>query len=157
MFRQLVRELGFTALMIEASQAERPRPRRASSAERHARRRHPRPRLLLLDTEETTELFAWMRAYNEDGRHHKKLRVFGVDVQRTAAAATFVESYLEKVDKALARSVETTLDRLRVPGLGADLRTRPEDEQEAFTSDVEAVARRMTKEPPRLHRQEQLV
>ncbi|MEZ4302848.1 MAG: erythromycin esterase family protein, partial [Polyangiaceae bacterium] len=146
MFQKLVRELGFSALMIEASQAD------VRALDEHIVRGKGTLAAAIrglgyfsLDTEETTELFAWMRAYNEDGRHRKKLRVFGVDVQRTATAATFVQAYLEKVDKALARSVETTLDRLRVPGLGADLRTRPEDEQEAFTSDVEAVARRMTK------------
>lgn len=144
MLRFLVEEMGFSALLIEAGQAD---ARALDDHVLHGRGKLaellPRLGYFSLDTEEMAATVAWMRLYNEDKRHRTKLRIFGVDVQRTAAAATDVESYLTKVDRAFALTVETTLSRLRTEGFGAELRKRPREEQEPVAADVESVAQRM--------------
>lgn len=146
MFRFLVEQMGFSALMIEAGQAD------VRALDEHVRTGKGKLAELLpglgyfsLDSEEMASTLAWMRVYNEDRRHRTKLRVFGFDVQRTGAAATSLEAYLFKVDKAFAQTVETTLDRLRGNEHGNDLRKRPADEQEPVLADVEAIAKRLSK------------
>lgn len=146
MFRYLVEERGFSALLVEAGQAD------VRALDDHVV--HGRGKLtdalrglgyFSLDTEEMASVFAWMRAYNEDRRHRTKLRVFGFDVQRTGAAATGLEVYLTKVDRAFAATVESTLSRLRSDEYASELRKRPPDEQEPVLADLMAVARRMEK------------
>ncbi|MBK8254421.1 MAG: erythromycin esterase family protein [Polyangiaceae bacterium] len=146
MFKYLVEQASFSTLIIEATQADvRPLDDYILHGTGNLKKIVSDLGYFSLDTEETLALFTWMRAYNEDRAHKTKLRVFGMDVQRTAAAATFLESYLSKVDKAFAQTVETTLTRMRTNELGAALRARPADEQADFASDVEKLAAKLAK------------
>jgi erythromycin esterase len=50
------------------------------------------------NNEEVLELIRWMRRYNEDPRHTRKLKFHGVDMQKPVLAAESVGEYLSKVD-----------------------------------------------------------
>jgi erythromycin esterase len=146
MLRYLVEEMGFSALFVEAGQAD------VRALDEHVRTGKGNLRELLpglgyfsLDTEEMAGTIAWMRLYNEDRRRRTKLRIFGVDVQRTGTAARNLEVYLTKVDKAFELSVDTTLSRLRNDEHGNELRKRPAVEQEPVLADVESIAHRLEK------------
>ena len=50
------------------------------------------------NTEEVLDMIRWMRMYNEDASHLKKVKFFGFDMQVARVAVTNVEDYLRKVD-----------------------------------------------------------
>jgi erythromycin esterase len=50
------------------------------------------------DTEEVLGMIRWMRAYNEDSAHLKKLRFYGVDMQTDTVAYAQAKAWLEGVD-----------------------------------------------------------
>lgn len=146
MFRFLVESMGFSTLLIEAGRGD------VRALDEYVLRGTGNlPELIAglgyfsLDTEETAALFSWMRRYNEDKSHKTKLRVAGLDVQRTAVAANSLEDYLAAVDRALLPPVETTLDRLSLNDYGSDFRTRPKDEQDAVIADLESIIEKLEK------------
>jgi erythromycin esterase len=150
MFRYLVENMGFSVLLIEAGQAD------ARALDEHVTTGKGKLSDVLaglgyfcFDTQEAAALFSWMRIYNEDRKHKKKLRVMGLDVQRTAAPATLVELYLARVDRAFLSQVETTLDRMRVNDFGVDYRKRPADEQDKVTSDLDLIEKQLEKSQAR--------
>ena len=148
MFRFLASNMGFSSLLLEATQSDvRPLDDYIQTGKGSL------PEILRglgyfsLDTQEATALFWWMRDYNRDWRHRTKLRVFGVDVQRTASAATGLAPFLAKADKVFLPTVETTLERLRVNDFGLELRKRPAEEQDKVAADLDAFAEQLrTKE-----------
>ncbi|MCP3168266.1 erythromycin esterase family protein [Myxococcus qinghaiensis] len=52
------------------------------------------------DTEEVLALIRWMRAYNADPSHPRKLKFYGVDMQGTAASARALVDFFEQEDPA---------------------------------------------------------
>ena len=149
MVRSLVTDAGFSGVLLEATQAD------VRALDEHVRYGKGKLADVLhglgyfsLDTQEAAALFTWMRHYNEDKKHRTKLGVYGIDVQRTQIAATELGAFLQKVDKVLYPSVETTLERLRVNGYGLDLRRRPAEEQAQVTADLEEIAARFDKREP---------
>src|SRR5262249_23477654 len=50
------------------------------------------------DTQEMLEMIRWMRRYNEDPGHTRKLRFYGFDMQMPARAADAVRAYFKKVE-----------------------------------------------------------
>jgi erythromycin esterase len=50
------------------------------------------------NTQEMLEMIRWIRKYNGDPRHTKKVKFYGFDMQVAHLAARNVESYLDKVD-----------------------------------------------------------
>ncbi|HTP69213.1 MAG TPA: erythromycin esterase family protein [Dongiaceae bacterium] len=56
------------------------------------------------NTEEVLDLLHWMRKYNEDPAHTKKVKFFGFDGQIARLAATNVMNYLAKVDPEEAKN-----------------------------------------------------
>jgi erythromycin esterase len=61
------------------------------------------------NTEEVLDLIHWMRAWNADPRHDKKVRFYGFDMQVASVAATTVREYLERIDATCAKKFETLL------------------------------------------------
>jgi len=61
------------------------------------------------DTEEVLAMIRWMRAYNADPKHTKKLKFYGFDMQYTPGSHKALQAYLKKVDPALAKKVEAPL------------------------------------------------
>jgi erythromycin esterase len=146
MLRYLVEEMGFSTLLIEAGQAD------VRAVDEHVV--HGKDNLAALlqalgyfsfDTEEMATALTWMQRHNEDRRKKPKLRLFGVDPQRTAAAAGGLDAYLTKVDRPFVQTVETTLSRLRSDDFTSALRKRPRDEQDHVLAELDAVAQGMDK------------
>ena len=67
------------------------------------------------DTQEVLEMLKWMRAYNADTSHNKKIKFYGFDPQDPERAARVMLEYLEQVDVKLAEKVSTELNILSVP------------------------------------------
>ncbi len=67
------------------------------------------------DTQEVLEMLKWMRAYNADTSHKKKIKFYGFDPQDPERAARGTLQYLEQVDAKLAGKVSTELNILSVP------------------------------------------
>jgi erythromycin esterase len=61
------------------------------------------------NNEEVLELIRWMRRYNEDPRHPRKLSFHGVDMQKPVRAAESVGEYLARVDPDFAPQVKQRL------------------------------------------------
>lgn len=140
MFRYLATEMGFSTLLVEATQADvRPLNEYLLSGTGSLPELVAGLGYFCLDTEETIALFTWMRKYNQEHFKQRKLRVKGIDVQRTAAAATDLDAYLRKVDKVFAATMESTLYRLRTNEFGTAFRDRPADEQEAVIRDLDSI------------------
>lgn len=66
------------------------------------------------DTEEVLALIEWMRTYNADPNHDKKVKFYGFDIQDPERAARVMLEYLEKVDSELWQSIKTELAILEV-------------------------------------------
>jgi erythromycin esterase len=61
------------------------------------------------NTEEVLEMIRWMRKYNQDAKHKKKVKFFGFDMQVAHVAARNAEEYLEKVDPGEAKAAAAIL------------------------------------------------
>ncbi len=145
-FKSLVWNLGFSVLLIEATQAD---VRALDNYLVHGTGRLSDHVAALgtfsIDTEEALSLFAWMRKHNEDPKHFVKLRVRGIDVGRSAAAASSLSDYLIKMDKVFYASVEDTLLRLHTNEFGPAFRDRPADEQEVIVNNIERIIKTLEK------------
>lgn len=146
MMRLLVEEMGFSWLLLELTQADaRALDDFVLTGKGKLAELLPSVGYFAFDTEEAASLLTWMKGYNEDKKHRIKLRIAGIDVQRTAAAASSVSAFLSKVDDAFLPSVETTLDRMRVNDFGVELRKRPADEQDKVAADLALAAEQIEK------------
>ncbi len=67
------------------------------------------------DTEEFIALLKWLRAYNANPEHKKKVKFYGFDAQYPERGARVMLAYLEKVDPELAEKVHAKLGILQVP------------------------------------------
>jgi len=99
LLRYLVERKGFTAFGMEADLAQ------CRALDAYVLTGMGDPRGLVEDlgmwvwaTEEMVDLVTWMRAYNADPAHTKKVRFFGFDMQDGAAAMSCLWSYLASVD-----------------------------------------------------------
>jgi erythromycin esterase len=61
----------------------------------------------LWDTREILDLIEWIRSYNADPEHKRKVRVFGVDVVAPRLAMDNVLAYLDKVDPEFASGLRS--------------------------------------------------
>ncbi|AGC43113.1 erythromycin esterase [Myxococcus stipitatus DSM 14675] len=99
MLEYLATELGFTVFAIEASFGE---SLVVNDYVLHGKG-DPAKALAGLyfwtwDTEEVLALIRWMRAYNEDPRHTRKLQFYGVDMQATSASTRAVLDFFARAD-----------------------------------------------------------
>jgi erythromycin esterase len=110
----LVSEMGFSVLAVEANWPEtlavddyllhgKGDPKAALAALRS----------LTWSTEEALDLVQWMRRWNADERHSKKLRFEGFDMQYTSVAYQRMHDYLVKVDEESAERVGLVLAAFR--------------------------------------------
>lgn len=61
------------------------------------------------NTEEVLDMIRWMRGYNEDTRHTRKVRFYGIDMQYPEMAVVRVAKYLEGADPDAAQFVREKL------------------------------------------------
>jgi erythromycin esterase len=65
------------------------------------------------DTQEVLALIEWMRTYNANPAHRKKVKFYGADIQDSRVGAEYVTRYLEKVDPDFIKQVGQVLSILR--------------------------------------------
>ena len=116
MLEFLASEMGFTVFAIEATMPE------AFDLNRYVLTGQGDPAKLLSglyfwtwDTEEVLDMIRWMRRFNEDPKHTRKLKFYGFDMQSPARAVDVALGYLERFDAPRAQSLGETLAPLRNP------------------------------------------
>nr|WP_246357477.1 erythromycin esterase family protein [Pyxidicoccus fallax] len=139
MFEFLVSELGFTVFAIEANFSES----RALNDFVLTGKGDPSEGLKGLNvfpwqTEEVLELVRWMRRYNEDPAHRRKLKFYGVDMQSPIQAAANVDAYLRQVDATYAKQVGEPLTLMT----GKDVWRLEKERLAAVGETLKEVARR---------------
>ena len=67
------------------------------------------------DTQEVLDLIEWMRSYNADISHKKKIKFYGFDPQDPERATKVMINYLAKVDPDLEKKVRPELGILGIP------------------------------------------
>ena len=113
LFEFLVEEMGFSDLGVEASWSD------CLPVDDFVRDGSGDPVAAVLGmnfwtvgTEEMLDLVRWMRAYNADSHHGKKLRFAGFDMQFAKKAALRLAGYLKIVDPAIGHDELATLETL---------------------------------------------
>jgi erythromycin esterase len=114
MLEFLATELGYTVFAIEADVAD------AHAVNDHVLTGKGDAAEVLAglgnwNTEEVLALIRWMRRYNADPAHPRKLSFHGVDMQGTVRASQSVGDYLARVDEPFAQTVRERLAPLAVP------------------------------------------
>lgn len=140
MLEYLATELGFTVFALEANFTEA----RAVNEYVLTGKGDPARALAGLyfwtwNTEEVLELIRWMRRYNEDPAHVKKLKFYGVDMQIPRVATAKVLEYLARVDAGQAEKVKESLAPLTTD----NPRTLPRERQQAAMDTLREVAKRL--------------
>ena len=67
------------------------------------------------DTKEVLALIKWMRSYNSNPKHQKKVKFYGFDPQDPQRGTRVTLEYLKKVDPKLEKAVRPELGILEVP------------------------------------------
>jgi erythromycin esterase len=93
------------------------------------------------ETTETLSLVSWMRAYNADPKHAKKVHFEGFDVY-TPSAVPLILAYLAKVDPAAKEEAHATLAPFADVGCDTTYPTLPEEKRAQVTKAVDALVAR---------------
>ncbi len=118
LFRHMVAHHGTTVLAMEANVVDAERVDEFLQTGRGSVDEALRHLFLVWQTEEVRDLLAWMRSYNADPKHRRKLRFVGYDVQGATGPLQRLRAYLERVDPRSAGLLDP-LDVL-VPQPGSD-------------------------------------
>jgi erythromycin esterase len=95
------------------------------------------------DTEETLAMIEWMRRYNADPRHTKKVKFYGFDMQAAPRAARVTLAYLRKVDPEQAAEKEKSLALIANPLTDPDFEKSPAPKKEETAAAIDAVLKRL--------------
>ncbi|NOX18501.1 MAG: erythromycin esterase family protein [Chlorobi bacterium] len=100
--KYLVEELGFTTFILEASlpYAEKINKYILEGKGNIEEITANMPGWFLWDTEETLTIINWMRDYNKDSLHKKKIEFYGIDIVAPNYGLNKIFNYLNKIDKA---------------------------------------------------------
>lgn len=139
----LVREEGFTVYVVEASAAD------ALVVDDYVVRGRGSARSALRalyawkdETEENVALIEWMRAYNSDRKHRKKIHYAGFDPLSPRATTDLVD-YLRRVDPEAAHAADHDLAQLARPDATETFGSLPQAEREDVSTALAAVAARL--------------
>lgn len=102
-FEFLVEKMGFTVFTMESPWAESLALNDYVLTGKGEPEKAIVPLLTIWHTEEVLELIKWMRAYNADPSHTKKVKIYGVDVGSGRVSVKAVFDYLNKVNPAYAK------------------------------------------------------
>ncbi len=81
------------------------------------------------DTEEVLEMIEWMRRYNADPRHTRKVKFYGFDMQHATRAVEVVLDYLRRVDPERAGTAASAFAVLANPFTHGDFNRMPAERQ----------------------------
>lgn len=139
MLEFLVTEMGFTAIGIEANMPE------AFAINEFVLTGKGDPARALaglyrwtVNTEEVLDMIRWMRQYNADPLHVKKVKFFGIDMTEAPLAVKVTLAYLRTVDIAQATVAEQALALLANP-----IANVPATEQARAATAIRAVLGRL--------------
>lgn len=142
-FQSLVRDKGFTVYAIEAPWAE------ALAVDDYVVHGKGNAREAIQGlmswkdgTEETLELVQWMRAYNADPRHEKKVHFEGFDVFTPHAVRLLIE-YLKRVDAQALALIEPVLAPFAALESVRTYPALPSSEQEHLRRALDALGARL--------------
>lgn len=140
MLEFLVSEMGFTVLAIEATMPE------SFDVNRYVLTGEGDPVKALAglyfwtwDTEEVLDMIRWMRQYNADPAHARKVKFYGIDMQMAARAAKVALGYLRRVDPGEAERAAADLALLANPYTESRFAKRPADEQARAADAIRSV------------------
>lgn len=88
------------------------------------------------DTKEVLDLIRWMRAWNADPAHQRKVKFYGFDMQSAPRAVKRTVEYLHKVDPAEAARMDETLAPIANPYVSQRLRRLPAPRRAAIDSTI---------------------
>ena len=91
------------------------------------------------DTEEVLEMIQWMRRYNSDPKHTRKVKFYGFDMQSAARAAKATLAYLRRVDSKQADVAEEELGILANPYTEPQFANLTKEKKAAATQTIKAV------------------
>jgi erythromycin esterase len=91
------------------------------------------------DTEEVLAMIEWMRSYNADPAHTRKVKFYGFDMQSAPRAAKVTLAYLRRVDPAQADAAEKELGRLVNPYTQSQFTELPKEKKAAVRDAIKAV------------------
>ena len=143
MFQFLVQELGFTVFAIEGNWPE------SLKVNEYVLEGKGDPAEALAglyfwtwQTEEVLELIRWMRHYNQDPTHKRKLRFYGFDMQTPGVAEANVLKYLQRVDTECREKAAQTFAVLGPDGGNEAYENSPVEIKHRTAESVAAILRR---------------
>ncbi len=149
MLEFLVSEMGFTVFGIEATMPE------AFDINEYVLTGKGDPVKALAglyfwtwDTEEVLEMIQWMRRYNADPRHTKKVKFYGFDMQFAPRAVTVALEYLRRVDPKQAAASEKALGMLANPFTAPDFDLFSKEKKEETMTAVDVLIKRFAERKP---------
>lgn len=135
MLEFLVTEMGFTVFGIEATMPE------AFDVNEYVLHGTGDPGKALAglyfwtwDTEEVLELIEWMRRYNADPTHDRKVKFYGFDMQHPTRAVKVMAHYLRQVDVEAAVTVDSAFSFLANPFTHGDFNRLPPAQKTAMAT-----------------------
>jgi erythromycin esterase len=144
MLEFLVSEMGFTVFGIEATMPE------AFDINEYVLTGEGDPAKALAglyfwtwNTEEVLAMIEWMRQYNADPSHSRKVKFYGFDMQSAPRAVKVLLDYLRAVDPADAVAAEQQLRVLANPYTEARFVTLSKEERASAASAIGDVLRRL--------------
>jgi erythromycin esterase len=90
------------------------------------------------NTEEVLDMIRWMRKYNEDPTHVRKVKFYGFDMQFPENAVKFTVEYLKKVDPEKAESAQTGFEILKNQSQD-ELKKIPQEKKDAAGAKLKEV------------------
>jgi erythromycin esterase len=143
MLEFLVEELGFTVFAIEANWPE------CMAINDYVLGGEGDPKEALAgiyfwtwNTEEVLEQMEWMRRYNADPEHDRKLKFYGFDMQTPTVAAREAMAYLKSVDPEWSAKIEGELAPLKEEMAARSLQNMKEEDRRALTEVTQEVLKR---------------
>ncbi len=141
MLEFLVEKLGFTVFAIEANMPE------ARAVNDYVLEGKGDPAVALAglyfwtwNTEEVLDQIKWMRRYNEDPAHTRKVKFYGVDMQTATVALANTRAYLETVDPEQVAWFDANVKGSISEATGKDLLARFDGHQRAWVKATSAEA-----------------
>jgi len=136
----LVSEMGFTVFGIEASTPE------AFDINEYVLTGKGDPEKALAslynwvyNTEEVLDMIKWMRSYNADPLHTKKVKFYGFDMQSPSRAVKITLRNLRKIDQLQAEALEKPLAVLANPFSAPDFVLLPKEKKEEAAAAVRTI------------------
>lgn len=143
MFQFLVEELGFTVIGVEGNWPE------SLKVNEYVLDGKGDPRAALAaiyfpmwQTEEVLEMIRWMRQYNQDAAHTRKLKFYGFDMQAPQVAEANVLEYLRRVDPESREAAAKTFAVLGESSVNEAYRHGPAETRRRTAESLAAMLRR---------------